>query len=128
MSMQSPSQTFASKRVVIGLLFSSLLASGRVFAQTAPANSDPGSPSLNTSPLFSLWSGQASFVLNASDVVRTDSGRQITHASIISVDFEFYAYSTEHLTDDDNSSDNDRFGVRLFVSSNGLRWKDQEWC
>lgn len=75
--------------------------------------------------LGGLWSGQSGFVMDPGQSISTDTGRQFTHASIIKVGSEYRAYATDAIPDGDNDPNNDKYGVRLFTSANGLQWADQ---
>jgi hypothetical protein len=75
--------------------------------------------------LGGLWSGQSGFVMDPGQSISTSSGRQFTHASIIKVGSEYRAYATDRIPDGDNNPSNDKYGVRLFTSTDGLRWTDR---
>lgn len=75
--------------------------------------------------LGDAWSGAAGFVMDPSRGIATSSGRQFTHASMIRDGDRIRAYTTEWIPDGDGIWDNDRYGVRLFTTTDGDAWIDE---
>lgn len=71
------------------------------------------------------WDGRAGFVLDPARGIATSSGRQFTHASMLADGGLIRGYTTEWLPDGDADWGNDRFGVRLFTTTDGDTWTDE---